>query len=68
MAHYLTMGHPTEKDYIQPFTVMAEEHPPSPEQGGPLLRSGDCGSGPQWQRVKPAMTVQGVIIVLKVKY
>ena len=33
MAHYLTIGHPTEKDYIQPFTVMAEEHPPSPMHG-----------------------------------
>jgi hypothetical protein len=47
MAHNLTNGHPTNKDYIQPFTVMAEEHPPSPEQEEPLLRSGDCGSSPR---------------------
>ena len=34
MARNLTIGHATEKDYLQPFTVMAEEHPPSPEQKG----------------------------------
>ena len=34
MARILTNRHPTEKDYIQPFTVMAEEHPPSPVQKG----------------------------------
>ena len=40
MARILTNGHPTEKDYIQPFTVMAEEPSfresgtPSPEQKG----------------------------------
>ena len=34
MAHNLTKRPSTEKDYIQPYTVMAEEHPPSPEQKG----------------------------------
>ena len=39
MAHNLTNRPSTEKDYIQPFTVMAEEHPPSPEQKGvPYVR------------------------------
>ncbi len=34
MAHNLTIEHPTEKDYIQPFTVMADKDPPSPSRGG----------------------------------
>ena len=50
MAHNLTNGHPTEKDYIQPFTVMAEEHPPSPSRGGDTRAF-------RRLRVKPAMTV-----------
>ena len=50
MAHNLTIGHPTEKDYIQPFTVMAEEHPPSPMREDESLALGRL-------RVKPAMTV-----------
>ena len=61
MARNLTIGHPTEKDYIQPFTVMAEEHPPSPKHGDESLTLGRL-------RVKPAMTVQSIIVVLKVKY
>ena len=48
MAHNLTIGHPTKKDYIQPFTVMAEEHPPSPirEDGTPGVRE-IAGLSPQ---------------------
>ena len=61
VAHNLTIGHLTKKDYIQPFTVMAEEHPPSPKRGDEPLTHGRL-------RVKPAMTVQGVIVVLKVKF
>ena len=59
MAHNLTNGHPTEKDYIQPFTVMAEEHPPSPMRKDESLALGRL-------RVKPAMTVSRCsLIVLK---
>jgi hypothetical protein len=50
MAHNLTNRPSTEKDYIQPFTIMAEEHPPSPIcEDEPLARGR--------LRVKPAMTV-----------
>ena len=59
MAHNLTIGRETKKDCIQPFTVMAEEHPPSPEHGDESLTFGRL-------RVKPAMTVsRGSLIVLK---
>ena len=34
MARNLTNGHPTEKDYIPPFTVMADMDPPSPSREG----------------------------------
>ena len=52
MAHNLTNRHSTEKDYIQPFTVMAEEHPPSPWRGGDTQTF-------RRSRIKSAMTVQG---------
>ena len=32
MAHNLTNGHQIEKDYIQPFAVMADKDPPSPSR------------------------------------
>ena len=58
MAHNLTNGHPTLKDYIQPFTVMAEAHPPSPSRGGDTRAF-------RRLRVKPAMTVSREIVVIK---
>ena len=36
-----------DKESLTLFPVMAEEHPPSPEQEGVPLHSGDCGSSPQ---------------------
>ena len=32
---------------LTPYTVMAEEHPPSPEREDETFCSGDCGSSPQ---------------------
>ena len=32
MAHNLTNRPSTEKDYIQPFAVMADKDPPSPSR------------------------------------
>ena len=64
MAHYLTMGHPTKKDYIQPFTVMAASfresgNPPSPMRVVEPLSYGRL-------RVKPEMTVSRCsLVVLK---
>ena len=60
MAHNLTNGNPTEKDYIQPFTVMAEE-PSFRESGTPSPERGD-NTLTLWRlRVKPAMTVWGEV-------
>ena len=56
MAHNLTNGHPTEKDYIQPFTVMAEE-PSFRESGTPSPSRGGDTRAFRRLRVKPAMTV-----------
>ena len=50
MAHNLTNRHPIEKDYIQPFTVMADKDPPSPSRGGNTRAF-------RRSQVKPAMTV-----------
>ena len=56
MAHYLTNRHPTEKDYTQPFTVMAEE-PSFRESGTPSPSRGGDTRAFRRSRVKPAMTV-----------
>ena len=50
MAHNLTNRPSTEKDYIQPFTVMADKDPPSPSRGGDTQAF-------RRLRIKSAMTV-----------
>lgn len=55
MAQNLTKGHPTEKDYIEPYTVMAEEHPPSPMREDESFSLGRL-------RGKPAMTISRSVL------
>ena len=50
------MRHGTTRHNIQPFTVMAEEHPPSPKREDESLSFGRL-------RVKPAMTAKGEVRV-----
>ena len=56
MAHNLTNGHPTEKDHIQPFTVMVEE-PSFRESGTPSPSRGGDTQAFRRLRIKSAMTV-----------